>query len=357
VNKACSVVNSAEEICENGQTPCRPDSSSEVVIGQLESLAASDCLLPLWRRLDRHATRARADAEPLPAHVREGSVRHMMHLAKLLEVVCIKDIQLCITLFDAYCARHPGGAPLEDLPVTVAAIIVLVAKVDGAGRALPWWARGRLSEEAKPLTLWLGSVADASASSKVPKVVTEEGIGVQEGKLLRVLGWSVHLPTIESWIILSVDRLNILSTGKYQKSLEWLRNSFLPHMVHSVMLRRAPSPELTSGYIAGGLLCLGLFAAQLLPPAALKPDGYSVDDWEKLVKESQPHGKSMSCALSSEEYHDLLEQLQDAMGRDSPHLATDCGKVLTLIQEAMAEAKHRASLQASRAASELRCSM
>jgi len=322
---------------------CKAERCSEAVLRQLEDLAATDHLLPLWRRIDQHGTQARKDAEPLSTLIREGSVRHMMRLAKLLEVVRSSDAQLCITLFDAFCIRCPGGVPLEEIPVTVAAIIVLVAKVDGAGMQLPCWATKHLATESTTMTQWLGSLGQ----SKVPITVTEETILVQERKVLRALGWSLHIPTIETWVLLTIDRLDVLSAGKYQKSLDWVRNAFIQRYVQLVMLRQPATSALTSGNIAGGLVCMALFAAQLLPPAILKPPGHTAEDWEQLFKASQPPGCTKPCSLSDDECMKLLDQLAIAIGKDRTALATDCGDTLALVGDAMAEARHRASLQSS----------
>jgi len=152
---------------------------------------------------------------------------------------------------------------------------------------------------------------------------TGEEVSRQEVAILQAVGWSLYLPSIQSWLEKFVIRLNVLTNDLLAASLAWiLEKSLLPATVLVMMF--PTNSALPPQRQARGLLGLGLASAGLLPLCALRPLCECHERWEELFIRSGLMGllgggcngtfvplcSVPRCELEPQHYQQLLEMFE-----------------------------------------------
>lgn len=322
------MVQSATKTCEvDADLFIAMQEMNEDIQEKLGALGAANELIVLWAQRDA-VFAAAAEENSLPAGVREGALRHIESIAKRVGCQWIAVFE-CAALFDAYCSR-PGGVSVEAVPSLCVAVVKIVRTVSDATAHV---GGAELAELATAIAQqWLLP----SGLTAQRMTITEEEVFTREREVLDVVDWNVQIPTIESWASVLLARLNAITNGQYLQWMQWMWQTHLFHTMRLILFIQS-GPKFEPGHAACGLLGLALIAARLVPPETLKPDHLDANEWNRLLVEGQPQGRTEQCLLSAEQSGVLLSQLPLVTGRSLGALCNDCADIAGLMFEAMAD--------------------
>lgn len=288
-------------------------------------------LLDIWTKREHKAlSSTKGSSEQVPIQVRDTVHRFMQHLT-LLAGLPPKAWFEAVTLLDIYYLKKKGGVPIEALPATYAAMVMILKKSDCALSAVNTC---QVAPHAAQLAKWLQGLGfDGVASA-----VTDGMILDAETSVLEALEWRLNFPTVEGWTSAFCARLNILTQNLFKASLEWVWQQNLA-IARLIMFKQACSTEVSPEKISVGLLGLGMVAAQVLPLDALRPSTLTSAAWERLYLDSWPQATIPQCALSTDQASCILNVLQAAVRWNLLQVQEACQSIATLMRDSLAEMK------------------
>lgn len=292
---------------------------SEDVLELFEEAGASNELFEWWQALTlRLDAGDPCDVTPLPPSVRNVAVQCIERMAKEIGSSW-NSFFLGVAIFDAVCTRR--GVSVEATPAVCAAVAGLVKKEDDATACVSYEA---LARQASQFAQWLRN----NGHPTVAETVTVDEIHGHERDILDSLGWIVQLPTIQSWVNAMVNRLHVLTRGRYASAIQMIWQTSLVPRMKLLVLRQGASPELSMREAACGLFGVGLQGARLLPAA--------------LDAVLAPELQAQPPLLGAEESDLLLRHLAMACGSDVVGVQVACEKVAGLMrQDVTADARSR----------------
>lgn len=160
---------------------------------------------------------------------------------------------------------------------------------------MPMARPAELAERAMQLLRWL--MDRGCITEKALSPVTAKQVLRQEREVLRLLGWCVERPSVQSWIRLMRTRLDTLTGRTYSKSLDWVEQMSMS-ISQDFIMHQAPAAEFPPRHMAVGIFGNLLIMAQLLPLSVLRPEDLSLPQWELLIAGAQSQGSLPSCPLS-----------------------------------------------------------
>lgn len=276
--------------------------AKQAVLDLLDESLASDEVLQAWRADELRSMKAFAEAskvQELSPHLRSQMLWLQHIVSSVLNDDSMDDFALTVLRHD----RTSKLLPL--LPNSAAARCAAIASLVMKLR------QSQPPGAVKACLANLKSLTEFKDSDLTMATVREE-----ESKILKALGFRLHVPCLRSWLELFVRRLSVFSEGQL---LGHLLQQVLAHnlRVADGLLWSLPCHSIQLHSLAAGLAALGLAEAGLVDWAALRPDHMGRDVWEAMRPRVQsPQGSQR-----------VLEWLLRAIDMSLPEMQSTCGTV------------------------------
>lgn len=224
-------------------------------------------------------------------------------------------------LADAYNRHTPGGACVEALPATCVAIASLLRKshtcfMSSTSR----WHYPAAAQFAQVLRYY---------GYAVPEMSNDEVVQ-QEKAILSAVNWQIRLPTVESWMLMFMTRLNIVTRGLLMTSLAWVFQNSIT-LGTSITTQYAASPQYAPRELAAGLMALNCVCAGMFPVEAL--EFQPVEPWDQLFSRLSRQRELPTCVLEPAQYQRFLAMLQLATGLPAAALQAAAGRAARVLRQ------------------------
>jgi hypothetical protein len=317
---------------------------SEDIQDALDVQGISDELIAYWTQSERQVLMPKskqADAQAaLPVDVRRTSLSFLCTI--LVSANLGHDCWFhAATLLDMFLFHSTDAKPIDALPATCAALVLLLKKMDTAITCM------RGSSFSRPATQFAQHLISLGYHTVHPEV-TEEMVDLQEQKILQALDWRLRFPTPESWTAMFTARFNVLTHNFLMPSLNWVCQRSLLAARHTIM-RQALPVELPPKALTVGLFGINLVGARLLPLEAIKPPKLSDDDWVLLYK-SSTMSQQIECVLAAADSSKLLELFLVTVGACLADVQEYCHLAAMAMLDAVCDAPDSSGHHGSRGA-------
>ena len=313
------------------QAGCRVDLShmrtcctiTDDMLDTLDRKGASIEVLRTWQNHEVSAMEELMCTESLlMPPIRQILIRHMKHI--LTAAGASERWCNAVTLLDkcaSYCVCHHF---MEELPLTMMAVLHLVQSIDSA---TPYMPLNVYADHAWSVAHWLHSLGYIA---EAPTRITSQQIQEHATSLLDKLHGVLLLPAARDWLLVLFTRLEVLTQNQYATHLTCARSRCDAFVKMCTLILDATDPHFPPSRIACGLLVHSLVAVGLLPVHILQPACFDCIDWQTLFAAGQLEGSEATfpCMLDMEDSAIFVAQVQASVGanlaliiEDSIHMA------------------------------------
>lgn len=311
---------------QGGPFPRRCD---EDVQDRFDTLGVADEIFEVWEEMQRKQTAASGENGQWPRGGRAVIVHIVMQMVGKLGVVKT----LCfdaVTLLDCYVQRRAGVLETWKFPKLCEICIRTLCKLQGFD--LHSSHRQDLEQTVRNWTLQLRAISAEEAGATAHEV---ELRGLEQD-LLRVMDWQLQRPTLEGYLTMFSSRLNELSCGYLQPSVNWVWFHSMA-VACAVLMRQSSAEGPSPRQLAAGIFALNVAAARLLPVESLNPGHLNEEEWSELYASCEVFGRAQACYFDSAGSQRVMEVLEAATASSSKDLCAACGTAAVLLREMRAE--------------------
>jgi len=277
----------------------------------------------------------------LPQIVRHAALRFLSNIIQAVRLPQASWYQAA-TLLDTYHRKTLASNDLPEsainvLPATCTALMFILKKADCITAEIEGFSfhDGMFIHQACAFAKYLQSFGYPDVSAEL----SQESICKQEIHVLKVLGWRIQVPTIETWTNAYTSRFNLLTRSLLVPSMKWVWQQGLFGGC-LVMMRQTCGAEMPQRALTAGLLGIGLVGARLLPLEALRPPEMTSEEWSELYQAIQPQKlEEGECALPTKHSQCLLELLAITVGDDLTTIQEYCRLAAFAMRAALEECR------------------
>mmetsp|Transcript_6386 Transcript_6386/g.23925 ORF Transcript_6386/g.23925 Transcript_6386/m.23925 type:complete len:278 (+) Transcript_6386:237-1070(+) len=110
---------------------------------------------------------------------------------------------------------------------------------------------------------------------------TAEQVGHQENAFLEVLQWRTLVPSLEDWISMFTQRVNVLSDGLFEFQI-LLAQQTAAHLAQDLLISSAADPQHTPCQFARALVASCLAHMDVVDSHRLRPEDVDENEWQDL---------------------------------------------------------------------------
>lgn len=221
-----------------------------------------------------------------------------MFLSWLAQAMKLSDATWfsAVALIDAYSTHIEGGLDARRLAGACVASVRLLQKLNCSALGIP---AKSLVECTSNFSDWMRKMGHQCEE------VTSEYLDDEERAIVRAMHWQVVIPTLESWLSLYVQRLDLITKGAHKAQLQRARQNSL--LCARALVGFAPASEgRRPQRVARGLLGLALAGERLLAVEAadLSPTKEKMERKQEM-KVGVPGVQGAFCAATLATWEEL----------------------------------------------------
>jgi hypothetical protein len=316
----------------DGPFPMPRDDEAQV---KFDTLGVASEMYELWEDVQNRQRAASGANGQWPQGGRQVVVHIVMQMVGKLGVV--KTLWFdAVTLLDCYVQRRAGVLETWKFPKLCEISIRTLCKLQGFD--LHTSHRQDLEQTVRNWTMQLQAMNVEEARDLVHVADEDQTLELRglEKDLLRVMDWQLQRPTLEGYLTMFSSRLNELSCGYLQPSVNWVWFHSMA-VACAVLMRQSAAEGPSPRKLAAGIFVLNIAAARLLPVETLKPADLGEEEWSAMYVGCEVFGRPQSCYFPAAASERLLEALESAMAWSLEDLREACGTTAALLQEMRAD--------------------